>query len=840
MKQYFKFTVRPVVHISVSTLLKKQFALWIAMALLISACKKSDPDPVPTGTEVRMGAILDLSGDYSEEGMNGKAAIELALTDLNMMHQKAGSGIRFTVSYTDTHLDTALTLQAAKNFYDQGIRWLVAGPNNSAGLNAIKSYVDQQQMISLSCFSSSPALSLPGDNIYRLITDDNVQGKALVRMMLYDSLKALVVVWRDDTYGNGLYHVVKEQLTATGVTVYDGVHYNPANTDFTGMMQQLSGVVEQAVAVYGANYTGVLLISYQEAAGFLHAAGARKSELASVKWYGCDANAQKGSVTSDPEAASFASTVRFLAPIMAIGKAESLPPSAMVLSARISEITGSTPDAYALSAYDAVMIFGQCYNLLRKTEVEAVKSILPNICAAYNALGIQRTLNEAGDLATANYIFWTVGPLPGGYTWESYATWMASCDEIRLKDPGDIGTDPMGYLDHSFNSTGYALYPSPMGGGARGVETETQSDGKIVVMGYASNGSDLDIMLIRFQVDGTLDLSFGTNGRVLLPGPGNMDDKGLGLAINSLNDDIVVTGFTYTSVGNRDILTAKFSRDGMLQATAIEGGQNTDIGFGATFQPDGKIVVSGETRLTGTNQELILLRYNDDLSPDLTFGDGGKVVYNPGTDAKGFGVAMQGNDKIVVCGTGISLGINHALVLRYTLSGTLDSSFGNGGVFKWNNSTVNNDYANELVVQQDGKILVTGNSLHNPESDIFVMRLFYNGTLDHTFGFGGVVTYTPSEGIAQAYGIAVSPVTRKIVVCGSAMGTVNHEGLVLRLSPNGMQDNSFATAGVFLFDGPQGSMDMVSGIAIQNDRKIVVTGYSSNGINDAVLTLRLN
>jgi hypothetical protein len=62
-----------------------------------------------------------------------------------------------------------------------------------------------------------------------------------------------------------------------------------------------------------------------------------------------------------------------------------------------------------------------------------VKSVLPNICAAYNALGIQRALNEAGDLATANYIFWTVGPIPGGYAWESYATWVASEDRIIAK-----------------------------------------------------------------------------------------------------------------------------------------------------------------------------------------------------------------------------------------------------------------------------------------------------------------------------------------------------------------------------------------------------------------------
>ena len=405
----------------------------IGATFLLSSCKKSDPVPVPVTTEVTMGAILDLSGDYSEEGKNGKAAVELALTDLNTLYQQAGSGIRFSVSCTDTHLDTAITLQAAKNFYNQGIRWLVAGPNNSAGVNAIKSFVDQNQMISLSCFSSSPSLALPGDNIFRLITDDNVQGQALVRMFGYDSLKALVVIWRDDTYGNGLYEVVKERFSSTGTTVYDGVHYHPDNTDFPEMIEQLNSIVEQAVAVHGADKTGVLVISYQEAAGFLNAAGARKSELASVKWYGCDANAQKSSVTSNPVAASFASTVRFLAPIMAIGTAEGLPPAAQALSSRISAITGSTPDAYALSAYDAVIIFGQCFDLIKGYDADAVKAALPSICASYDKLGIRRTLNEAGDLESANYIFWTVVPVAGSYSWDSYATWITDGDYILLK-----------------------------------------------------------------------------------------------------------------------------------------------------------------------------------------------------------------------------------------------------------------------------------------------------------------------------------------------------------------------------------------------------------------------
>lgn len=841
MKIYHRFRANRQTGISFSLIpLTKLVFFLTGAALLLSSCKKPEPDPVPADTQVTMGAILDLSGDYSEEGKNGKAAIELALADLNALHEQAGSGIRFTVSFTDTHLDTGLTLQAANDFYNQGIRWLVAGPNNSAGVNAIKSFVDQNQMISLSCFSSSPSLAIPGDHIFRLITDDNVQGQALVKMLQYDSLSALVVIWRDDTYGNGLYQVVKERFTSTGATVYDGVHYHPDAIDYDGMIQELSGVVAQAVAAHGADKTGVLLISYQEAAGFLHAASSRKGDLASVKWYGCDANAQKNSVTSDPVAAGFASTVRFLAPIMAIGTADGLPPAAMTLSTRISSITGSTPDAYALSAYDAVMILGQCYDIVGGYNADAVKAVLPSICAAYDDLGIQRTLNEAGDLSSANYIFWTVVPFAGGYAWESYATWITAGDFIQLKEQGDIGTDPLGHPDYSFNSTGFTLFRGPTGGMARGVETETQSDGKILVMGYASNGANLDILLLRYLSDGSLDPTFGTNGFSLLPGSGNLDDKGLGLAVNPLTDEILVTGFTYASTGNRDILTAKFDKDGGIQSTVIHSGSFTDIGFAATFQPDGKILVCGETRLNGTNQELILLRYNQDLSEDVSFGSGGKVLYNPGTDTKGFGVAMQGNDKIIVCGSVQKDGKNQALVLRYTLSGVPDVSFGSGGVFTWKSNPGNEDYGNELLIQPDGKILVAGNSVNSQASDIFVLRLFYNGEPDHTFGIGGAAHYATTGGSAQAYGIAVSPVNGKIIVCGSAMGSAYHDGLVVRFTPNGQVDGDFATAGTYLFNGPQGNTDVANGIIIQSDRKIVVTGYSHNGSADDMLTLRLN
>lgn len=399
---------------------------------LFISCKKSDPLPVPVSNEVRLGAILDLTGLYSEEGLAGKAATEAAIADLNQRYQMAGSAVRFSVRYKDAAMDTAKALAAAREFYNEGIRLLVSGPSISSELKAIKPFLDANHMLALNCFSTTPVLAIPDDYIFRLITDDNVQGKATARMMFTDGIKAMVPVWCIDTYGNGLAQTVKEQFTAMGGTVYSGVSYATGSVNYTAVIQSAAQQVTQAIATYGASGVAVLLISFQDAADFFKAA-ASVGEMGQIKWYGCDANTKKVTVTDDPEAATFAVKVRFAAPIMAIGTASSVPQAAVSLAARVKAVTGSDPDDMALTAYDAVIIYSQCYNLIQKYDATLIKTLLPSVCASYNYLGISRTLNAAGDLATANYIFWTVNPNQGGWAWESYCTWFADGDYIILK-----------------------------------------------------------------------------------------------------------------------------------------------------------------------------------------------------------------------------------------------------------------------------------------------------------------------------------------------------------------------------------------------------------------------
>jgi len=409
------------------------YFVFIFFSIALISCSEKVIYPEPESKEVRLGAILDFSGNYSEEGLAAKAVIELALERLNQRYASIESPVRYTCTFADSKLDTSLTLAAAKDMNSQGIKLLVGGPNSSADLNAIKNYVNENQMVTLCCISSSPSLAIPNDYIFRLITDDNNQAQALLRMMQYNSIKVLIPIWRADTYGTGLYETLKQKFEFSGGTVLQGVSYQPGATNYQEIINSTGAQVNSAIAGYGAESVAVILITYQEGSAFLNAAS-NVPQLRTVKWFGCDANAQKSSITNDTLSAQFAAGVKFLAPIMGIGTASYLPINATEIATEVFNRSGLYPDAYALSAYDAVMITALAFDVVQSYNPSKIKVVLSDVCSAYNYMGISRRLNEAGDLASANYIFWTVDYAMGGYIWNSFATYIAEGEYIEIKN----------------------------------------------------------------------------------------------------------------------------------------------------------------------------------------------------------------------------------------------------------------------------------------------------------------------------------------------------------------------------------------------------------------------
>ena len=398
---------------------------------------------------------------------------------------------------------------------------------------------------------------------------------------------------------------------------------------------------------------------------------------------------------------------------------------------------------------------------------------------------------------------------------------------------------PQGGLDTTFNPPdGYVLYNGWNKDSYLG--SAIQADAKIVVSSGIENGTDSDVVVLRYNDNGTLDETFGTNGAVTYDG-GKGDDCGRLVAIQP-DGRIVLTGYTYNGA-SYDILTMRYNTDGTPDSTfgtngvvTYDSGNKDDYGRAVALQTDGKIVVTARSS-DATTSAAMILRYNGDGTLDNTFGSNGVVTYEGGYGNDGFrGVVIQTDGKIIVSGyTKTNTGFD-VLTARYSSDGSLDTTFGTGGV-ALHDGGHGNDGARGVVIQADGKIVVSGGEYNGTDLDILVLKYGVNGTPDDTFGANGVVTYDSGTGNDLGRRLAIQSGS-KIVVTGRSPNGTDYDVLVLRYNAGGGLDNNFGVNGVVTFDMGKGN-DYGGGVVIQADAKIVISGGSYNGTDYDVLMFRL-
>lgn len=296
-----------------------------------------------------------------------------------------------------------------------------------------------------------------------------------------------------------------------------------------------------------------------------------------------------------------------------------------------------------------------------------------------------------------------------------------------------------------------------------------QEDGKIVAAGYSHNGSNYDFALVRYNADGTLDTSFGNGGKVTT-GIGS-NDYGQSVAVQT-DGKIVVAGYS-SNGNNNDFALARYNANGTLDTSFGTDGKVTtgigdfnDYGHQVIVQGDGKLLVAGYCN-GATTDDFALARYNADGTLDTSFGRGGKVMTDLGQRHDyGRGVAVQTDGRILVAGyTQFGASQDFGLV-RYRPDGTLDLSFGSGGKVMSDIGNGTTDYGYSVALQANGQIVVAGRSLNaNKNFDFAVARYNADGTLDTDFGNGGKTTTAVVVGPNYGYGVALQS-SGKIVVAG--------------------------------------------------------------------------
>jgi uncharacterized delta-60 repeat protein len=398
-----------------------------------------------------------------------------------------------------------------------------------------------------------------------------------------------------------------------------------------------------------------------------------------------------------------------------------------------------------------------------------------------------------------------------------------------------------GDLDPSFGSDGKVLTDFGNSRADVGQAVGIEPGGKIVVAGLSDDaGGNPDFTLVRYNRDGSLDPSFGLDGRVQTDFGSSSSDIAQAAAIEP-DGKIVVAGYS-NAVGTRDVALARYNRDGSLDPSFGSGGKVlTDLGgldeaSAVAVEADGKIVAVGVSTF-----RFAILRYNRDGSLDSSFGSGGKVLPDLGALQSGsngaFAVAVEPNGKIVAAGSVArdpAEGPDFALV-RCNRDGSLDPSFGSGGkVLTHLGSAGSGDVALAVAIQPNGKIVAAGFSITSSptlSSPFALARYNRDGSLDPSFGSGGkVLTHFGPASFDIPRALALEPDGKIVAAGGSETGGSSDFALV-RYALDGSLDQSFGSGGKMLTDFGSSSFDSASDATIEPDGKIVAAGFSDAGGN---------
>lgn len=329
-----------------------------------------------------------------------------------------------------------------------------------------------------------------------------------------------------------------------------------------------------------------------------------------------------------------------------------------------------------------------------------------------------------------------------------------------------------GKTDNTFGTKGKATID--LGNFEKAEAVTIQKDGKILIAGYAGTNDGGDFLLARFKTNGLPDSSFGING-IVVTDIRSHADKATAITVQSTGK-IVVTGYTHSET-SEDIGLVRYNMNGSIDSSFGTNGK-TISSFGTlttpaaiTVQKDNKILVSGYIGINAG--DFLTIRYKADGSTDSTFGNNGSVTTDFGVFASAKSVIVLQNQKIIVGGDAIvqynkngtvdssfgSNGIilnalggsvavtpsgkivlagsynngtnNDVAVAMYTSNGGIEESFGTSGVAT-TDFDLNNDYASAVQVQKDEKIVVAGYTVNNMNKTKLIIAR-YNGDTAQNF-----------------------------------------------------------------------------------------------------------
>ncbi len=358
---------------------------------------------------------------------------------------------------------------------------------------------------------------------------------------------------------------------------------------------------------------------------------------------------------------------------------------------------------------------------------------------------------------------------------------------------------------------------------------------KFVVVG--TSGDDSYLTLIYHNADGSLNTALGEDGKIVTSIPissfrdATLDDGGNIYFTGKSDENHGYPKFFVAKFDNTGALDTDFGTDGIAISSMTQDGNSRAI----IVQNNGQIVTLANNY---DDSNFAVERFNADGTTDTTFGTGGIAFTNIGDEAYAKDIAMQADGKIVVVGYTYdsSDGYDKVAIARYNTDGTLDTTFNTTGMIVEDNSGAwsgygNYLYANKVVVQSDGKILVGGTA---DGDGLLLVRYNDNGSLDNTFGTGGKVTIDDNQYNIDDINDMVVDGSGNIFVLGG------DDYVVAKFTSTGVLDGTFGTDGTAEIN--ISGYGEASSLFIATDGKLLIAGSfeDSENYDGKFLVARLN
>ena len=424
-----------------------------------------------------------------------------------------------------------------------------------------------------------------------------------------------------------------------------------------------------------------------------------------------------------------------------------------------------------------------------------------------------------------------------------------------------------------FTTTAYTqslVFDSSFGTNGYTIASETNLTEAIYEIGLQSNGKiianltyglpDLltersNSVLIRYNQNGTIDSSFGSNGKYYFNNNAYQENKCYFKVLS--NDKIValyINGTTneevfLTRLNSNGTLDTSFGLNGIVNLSTIQS--VFDIEPDCLFvQPDNKILVGGEARF-GNNYDGLVVRFNENGQVDTTFGNNGLVTIDtnnlPNTAVFEYflSISFQTDGKILLGGSRTGLNqtiadIYDFLLVRLNQDGSIDQGFGSNGVVVTSFSA-STESIQKIVVNQGGEIIVMGTLFDLVDENNFKIALAkYNssGSLVTTFGTNGIVQLETNVINSNEFGYDLDILANgKLIISGASRVSPNNiKMLIAKLNQDGSYDTTFSNNGIYLQNLGSFSAGITDTILLPNDSLLIAGVFiNSNDEDDCFL-----